>query len=110
MNLQEALDQEKRKIMLEQLEKFLGNSRNHKLRDALDKFRQHSGIQRVMTNLYNKLLSTKYGQVVKVFHKWHALPERQDSEELKIANEFERRLSNFANKSIRQSFDPLKDI
>ena len=58
------------------------------MREVLSKFSQNKKINAIQTRFYKKLLDTKYGQALSLFHKWKNLPERSDDELLLAANSF----------------------
>ena len=44
------------------------------------------------------------------FNLWRAIPERQDTELMKLGNAFERKLGKIIQNNLKSTFDPLKDV
>lgn len=55
-------------------------------------------------------MGTKSGAFINSFAIWKAMPTQRDNEKLKLANLFERKLSKFLLGSLKQAYDPLKDL
>ncbi|CAK61238.1 unnamed protein product (macronuclear) [Paramecium tetraurelia] len=71
--LQGAMNEEKKKLLLESINNFLKNNDVAKLRAILAKFKRNS-------KFFSKLFATKFGGAIVAFQKWKNLPD------LKIQN------------------------
>ena len=110
LSLQDALTNEKKKLMLDTLKSFVGNSTHSKLRIVLARFHEHAKIGTIQDRFFKKLLSTRSGAFIGSFNKWKQLPERKDNELYKLGNAFEKNLSKLIQNNLKSSFDPMKDI
>ena len=102
-------DQQKRMI-LEQLNKFVQNNEGQRMREVLSKFSQNMKISSIQTRFYKKLLDTKYGQALSLFQKWKNLPDTAVPEAVINANKFQNRLHSLVTRNLKSGFAPLYNI
>lgn len=108
MGLHESITNDKKSMLIENLERVLNYSHNARAREVLSKFKKNAAIRTITTKFINKLLDSSHGRIFVLFGRWKSLPEPKLSDINSIAFAFERKLHNFANKNIRKGFDPLK--
>jgi hypothetical protein len=94
--------------ILKMLDNLLHHGRNAQIRDAINKFRQNRKITDIQRNFLKRLLLSKAGMVVIAFRKIQTLPERRDDEIYKKANQFEKGLSSFVDRTLKKSFEAFK--
>ena len=74
-NLADAMTAERKKLLLNNLNKFMGNNNLALLRLVLHRFEDNSKIRSVHERFFIRLLMTKAGGVIDSISKWKALPE-----------------------------------
>ena len=90
------------------LESIISHGRNGQLRKAINQFRLNRKYVEIQRNFLKRLLVSKAGMVVIAFRKMRFLPDRIDHPLYEKANKFEKGLSAFATKILRQSFAGFK--
>jgi hypothetical protein len=101
------LNEEKKKELVSMLSAFANNSSLGMLKEANDAFLKNSQETEMKKKFLTKLLTSKSGRSVLVFNLWKSLPLPSDDLKRKLANRFERGLSNFAVKMMKY---PLKQF
>ena len=91
------------------LEALVHGGLNNQLRNAINKFRQNRKTVDIQRNFLKRLLVSKAGMVVIAFRKIRSLPERRNMEAYGRASKFERGLSTFVERIIRQSFGSFRN-
>lgn len=86
------------------LENLLRNNKNKKLKEVIAKFKANRSIRAVQRNFLKRLLQSKAGMIMLAFRAIKSLPERSNHKYDKKANKFEKRLSDFVNRTLRRSF------
>ena len=87
--------------MVAKLNAFAKSSQFGRLKDVNDSFLRYSQACELQKKFLTKLLSSKSGRAVIAFSQWKSLPIPSDELKRKLANRFERGLSNFANKMLK---------
>ena len=90
------------------LETLLGNDKNTKLKEIVNRFRLNKNIIEIQRNFLKRLLMSKAGLVMVAFKKMQSLPEPTDMEQRLKANKFEKGLSNFVQKTLKKTWAPFK--
>ncbi|CAD8109927.1 unnamed protein product [Paramecium primaurelia] len=109
LKLQGAMNEEKKKLLLEAINNFSKNNDFAKLRAILAKFKRNSSVTAVQDRFFAKLFATQFGGAIVAFQKWKNLPEPVNTEQLKNARKFERKLDILFHTHLKVSFDPLKE-
>ena len=65
--IQEAMNDEKKKLLLSAINNFSKNNDNSKLRALLAKFKRNSSVTAVQQRFFGKLFATKYGGAIVAF-------------------------------------------
>lgn len=79
----------------------MSSSSTSRLYDALQKFEDNKNMGEKTKKFLLQLLKSKSGKVIIAFANWKSLPIPTDNLKSKLANRFERGLSNFAVKKLR---------
>ena len=108
INMNERFTNTQKAGLLTMLENLLGNDRNTKLREAVNKFRLNKNIIEIQRNFLKRLLMSKAGLVMVAFKKMQTIPEPTDMEQRIKANKFEKGLSNFVQKTLKATWGPFK--
>ena len=106
--LRQTFDKSKKATLINILENLINNGKNGQIRNAISKFRTNRKIVEIQRNFLKRLLLSKAGMVAIALRKIQALPERIDRPLYEKANKFEKGLSAFAEKTLRQSFAAFK--
>ena len=107
--INEKLTGKQKEQMLKVLNQLLSSSKQHQVREAIQKFRLNRRVTEIQRNFLKRLLMSKAGLVVIAFRKIQTLPERKDNESYVKATKFEKGLSLFIEKTLRGSFVPFKN-
>ena len=102
------MDSDKKAMVIRMLESVADSGRNAQIRKAINKFRLNRKYVDIQRNFLKRLLVSKAGMVVLAFRKMQYLPERINHPLFEKTNKFEKGLSSFAAKVLRQSFISFK--
>ena len=103
------MDEQKKRMVIEMLERFVSVNTNQKVREALNQFETNRRISKIQNQFFAKLLDTGVGRVVRAFQRWQKIPDPVNPESLVAANKFERQLASLASRSLRFFWDPVKE-
>ena len=106
--LREIMDSDKKNMVIRILESVANSGRNAHIRQAINQFRMNKRYIEIQKAFLKRLLASKAGMVVIAFRKIQSLPERINHPLFEKANNFEKGLSSFAAKVLRQSFVSFK--
>ena len=90
--INEKLTGKQKEQMLKVLNQLLSSSKQHQVREAIQKFRLNRRVTEIQRNFLKRLLMSKAGLVVIAFRKIQTLPERKDNESYVKATKFEKGL------------------
>ena len=90
------------------LESVVNQGIKGQIRNAINQFRLNRKYVDIQRNFLKRLLLSKAGMVVIAFRRIQMLPDRIDRPLYERANKFEKGLSSFADKVLRQSFSSFK--
>ena len=90
------------------LESVVNQGIKGQIRNAINQFRLNRRYVDIQRNFLKRLLLSKAGMVVIAFRRIQMLPDRIDRPLYERANKFEKGLSSFAEKVLRQSFSSFK--
>ena len=102
------MDNQQKASVLKVLDNLLNHGKNSQIRDAINKFMLNRRITDIQRNFLKRLLMSKAGMVVIAFRKIQTLPERRDDAAFAKANKFEKGLSSFVDRTLRQSFGAFR--
>ena len=102
------MDNQQKASVLKVLDNLLNHGKNSQIRDAINKFKLNRRITDIQRNFLKRLLMSKAGMVVIAFRKIQTLPERRDDAAFAKANKFEKGLSSFVDRTLRQSFNAFR--
>ena len=102
------MDADKKAMVIKTLESVVNQGINGQLRKAIHQFRLNKKYMEIQRNFLKRLLGSKAGMVATSFRKILSLPERINHPLFEKANKFEKGLSAFASKILRQSFVEFK--
>ena len=105
--IEELLKKEK-SAALKIFTNVLGNSEKSQVKDIVGKFKKNYHIQQISKNFLNKLLKTKSGKVIQLFHIWKGLPSAKLAAKKKKAIKFESNLHKISGKFLKEVFQPFK--
>jgi hypothetical protein len=108
INLNDRLTNTQKASLIKMLENLLGNDKMSRLKEVVNKFRLNKNITEIQRNFLKRLLMSKAGLVMVAFKKIQALPEITDMEQRIKANKFEKGLSNFVDKTLKNTWAPFK--
>ena len=100
-------DKEKMSV-IKLLESVVNQGIKGQIRNAINQFRLNRKYVDIQRNFLKRLLLSKAGMVVIAFRRIQMLPDRIDRPLYERANKFEKGLSSFAEKVLRQSFSSFK--
>ncbi|KAL4428740.1 hypothetical protein ABPG74_001894 [Tetrahymena malaccensis] len=100
------IDLETKRRIIEKLNQMKEGSTLGGQRKVLSQFMKNRNIVIIQHQFFNKILDTSVGKTLQLFQKWKTLP-LPSSEKIKT-QKFERLLSDFSGRRLRQFFDPLK--
>jgi hypothetical protein len=108
ITMNDRLSNTQKAALLKMLENLLGNDKNTKLKEVINKFRLNKNIIEIQRNFLKRLLMSKAGLVMVAFKKMQSLPEPLNLKERQKANLFEKGLSNFVQRTLKKSWGPFK--
>lgn len=76
----------------------------------LGQFSRHYKVEKIKLKVFDTLLATSSGKLLKVFLKWKGLPSLPDDEERRKCVAFESVLSRITQRPIKSSFKSLTNI
>ena len=111
MAVRDALSAEKKKTLLETMNRFsLGNGHSL-LREVLRRFFVNGQANRAVRALNLMLLKTVGGKVHESFSRWRTIPDRSNLGKLPLVSRFYVSLAKAKNRLLKHYlFDPLSDL
>lgn len=101
-------DNQRKSYSIKMLTNLLNEYNNKGIRNVINKFKLNRRITDIQRNFLKRLLLSKAGMVVIAFRKIQTLPEKRDDAAFAKANRFEKGLSSFVDRTLRQSFNSFR--
>ena len=101
-SMKAKLTNEKKQMLLLQLNKSQTSSRLGLLRIVLRQFYLNSRRGGIVKAVMGRLFQTKFGGVYMSFSKWKTLPEPRDDESYKAASMFQTKLHFFFRRNLKK--------